>query len=73
MSKLYTITPQEGDVIINQFDTLMSVNEVLASHSNLVKAFPNNRVVSVPEMSGVYCIDRQSAIEFLTEMAESLK
>lgn len=73
MKELYTICPNRGDVIIHTFEAGMKVDEVAKIHSELIHAFPDNQVLTVPNVSSVSCLDRQSTIEVLREMIKMLE
>ncbi len=73
MNEIYTICPHKDDVIIQTFGTGISVDEVAKIHSQLVHIFPDNPVITIPDVNAAYCVDRQSAIEVLRGMIHFLE
>lgn len=65
--------PQQDDVIIHSFDASSDLGRTNLVHSDLVRAFPENTIISVPASDAVSLLDRQSTIEFLQAMLSFLK
>ncbi len=73
MKELYTICPNRGDVIVHTFEAGTKIDEVAKVHSDLIRTFPDNQVLTVPDVSSVCSLDRQSTVEMLREMIEMLE
>lgn len=68
-----SLRPRQGDVIIHSFNGDSDLERSRLVHSDLVQAFPENTVISVPDSDAVDLLDRQSTIEFLQAMLSSLQ
>lgn len=73
MEKLYTIHPREGDVIVHTFGEGMNFDTVSRTHSELVHTFPDNHVITIPDINAVCCLDKQSTLEMLRAMIEMIE
>lgn len=73
MEELYTICPREGDVIIHTFGLGVDFNTMSKTHSELIHTFPDNHVITIPDVNAVYCLDRQSTLEMLRAMIEMIE
>ena len=56
--KLSTLNPKEGDVIIlqlpsDEYGCLIPYDHVIGYHKALMEAFPNNNVLTIPDMCKV--------------------
>ena len=68
-----SLRPRQGDGIVHSFNRDSDLERSRLVHSDLVQAFPENTVVSVPDSDAVDLLDRQSTIEFLQAMLSSLQ
>lgn len=73
MNELYTICPNKGDVIIHTFEVGTKIDEVAKINSSLIHAFPDNLVLTVPDVSSVCCLDKKSTVETLHDMIKILE
>lgn len=70
LEKLY---PHKDYVVVHTFSTKSTVEDVQKIHSEIVQAFPDNPVISIPDTDSIACLDKQSTIEFLQAMILSLQ
>lgn len=73
MKEIYTICPNRGDIIVHTFEAGAEIAEVARVHSDLIHTFPANQVLTVPDVSSVCCLDRESTVEMLQEMIKMLE
>lgn len=70
---LEAIHPYKDCVIVHTSDLRSGIEKARQVHSELVRAFPNNPVISVPDTDSIACLDKQSTVEFLQAMLSSLQ
>lgn len=70
---LEAIHPYEDTVIVHSSDFSAGIDKAYQIHSEIVRAFPNNLVISVPNTDSIACLDKHSTIEFLQSMISMLQ
>lgn len=70
---LEAIHPYKDSVIVHSSDFSAGIERAYQVHSEIVRAFPNNLVISVPNTDSIACLDKHSTIEFLQSMISMIQ
>ena len=76
--KLSTINPKEGDVIILQLPSdkhgyLIDYDEAMNYHKALIELFPNNNVLTIPDMCKVTEMSEETFNRYVDSMIKMRK
>ena len=76
--KLSTINPKEGDVIIlqlpsNEYGSLIAYDYAMNYHKALMEAFPNNHVLTIPDMYKVTKMSDEAFNRYVDSMIKMRK
>ena len=76
--KLSTINPKDGDVIIlqlpsNEYGCLVAYDYVKNYHKALMEAFPNNHVLTIPDMTKITDMSDEAFNRYIDSMIKRRK
>lgn len=70
---LYLLNPPPKEAVIVHYVDRNNIEKSMFTHGLLVKTFPNNTVIAIPDECTVMELDKESAIEVLESLIHLVK